>query len=331
MFFQGEDFWSVPADPAAAVNRVANETAGGAAAAAQTLATVDVNATGPDQPPYYALLQFPGQPAARFSLSTALVAANRPNLAAFMSVSSDPEDYGTLRVLQMPPNNQPSGPGLIANQILANKDVADALFSLGRNGRKLTFGNLLLLPVGEGLLAVQPLYVSQQGAGGFPTLQRIIVSFGAQTASGASLGQALTALLAQTDPTAPPPDVPADDDPGGADDAHPVADRRRGAAGRPGRRGAGRRRGVHRRPGGAAAGRLRRVRAPAGPAARGAGPAQRAAGRRLRQRTSTARSLRGPGRRASGAVAAGGQDAAVCTSRPASRTVCAATRGGAAR
>ena len=217
VFFQGEDFWSVPADPAAAVNRVANETAAGTAQAAQTLATVDVNANGPDQPPYYALLQFPGQPRARFSLSTALVAANRPNLAAFVSVSSDPEDYGTLRVLQMPPNNQPSGPGLIANQILANKDVADALFSLGRNGRKLTFGNLLLLPVGNGLLAVQPLYVSQQGAGGFPTLQRIIVSFGAQTASGASLSQALTALLAQTDPgAAPPPSTPTPPDPSGS-------------------------------------------------------------------------------------------------------------------
>jgi len=217
VFFQGEDFWSVPADPAAAVNRVANEQAQGAGqAAAATLASVDVNATGPDQPPYYALLQFPGQPAARFSLSTALVAANRPNLAAFMSVSSDPEDYGVLRVLQMPPNNQPSGPGLIANQILANPDVADALFSLGRNGRRLTFGNLLLLPVGEGLLAVQPLYVSQQGAGGFPTLQRIIVSFGTQTASGATLGEALTALLAETDPGSPPPTglpTPPDDDP----------------------------------------------------------------------------------------------------------------------
>ena len=228
VFFQGEDFWSVPADPAAAVNRVANEQAAGTATTAVAPAAVDVSADGPDQPPYYALLQFPGQPAARFSLSTSLVAANRPNLAAFLSVSSDPDDYGKLRVLRMPRSDQPEGPGLIANQILANKDVADALFSLGRNGRKLTFGNLLFLPVGGGLLAVQPLYVSQQGAGGFPTLQRIIVSYGAQTASGATFGQALTALLSQTNPgqlpTTPTPTGSASPSPSPSGTPRPPAD-----------------------------------------------------------------------------------------------------------
>ena len=194
-FYNKEDFWAVPRDPADAVNRAAN--AGDAAAAAPAAGNLQEQvATAPPQPPYYALLQFPGQPASRFSLSTSFVALGRPNLTAFASVSSDPEDYGVIRVLELEANDVP-GPGQVANQFLTNPQVAESLLALRRNGTNLTFGNLLTLPVGGGLLYVQPVFVRAQGGESFPTLQRVIVSFGTDTASEPTLPEALDSLFGE--------------------------------------------------------------------------------------------------------------------------------------
>ncbi len=191
-FYNKEDFWAVPRDPADAVNRAAN--AGDAAAPPAAGNLVEQVAQGQPQPPYYALLQFPGERTSRFSLSTSFVALGRPNLTAFASVSSDPQDYGTIRVLELDANDVP-GPGQVANQFLTNPQVAESLLALRRNGTNLTFGNLLTLPVGGGLLYVQPVFVRAQGGESFPTLQRVIVSFGTETASEPTLPQALDSLF----------------------------------------------------------------------------------------------------------------------------------------
>ena len=70
-------------------------------------APIAAAAGGPAQPPYYSSLRFPGDDSARFRLSTSFVFRQRPNLAAFASVSSDESDYGTIRVLQLPRGNPP--------------------------------------------------------------------------------------------------------------------------------------------------------------------------------------------------------------------------------
>ncbi len=194
-FYNKEDFWRVPVDPAEGANRTA-----GSASAQQAPAVPAQVAPGDqgtaDQPPYYSLLQFPGQPNVRFGLSTSFVGSNGANLSAFASVSSDEQDYGTIRVLRLPRGVTIDGPGQVVNQFLSNRQVADSLFALQRNG-KVTFGNLLTLPVADGLLYVQPVFVqASAGANAFPTLQQVIVSFGSQTVSRPTLGGALTALYA---------------------------------------------------------------------------------------------------------------------------------------
>jgi multidrug efflux pump subunit AcrA (membrane-fusion protein) len=73
------------------------------------------------------LLGSPGQPDARLSLTTSFVARARPNLAAFASVSSDPDYYGTIRVLQLPCNAVINGPGQVANLFLSTREVAEAV------------------------------------------------------------------------------------------------------------------------------------------------------------------------------------------------------------
>ena len=178
---------------------------------------VDVDADGPAQPPFYSILRFPEQESS-FRLSTSFNGLNRPNLAAFASVSSDPEDYGTIRVLEFPRQAPPNGPGQVANQFVSEQVVAESLFPFRQNRADVTFGNLLTLPAGQGLLYVQPVYVRAAGGESFPTLQRVLVSYGNEVAANTTLARSLADLFG-----APAPDEP--DEPTEA--ADPDADRHR--------------------------------------------------------------------------------------------------------
>ena len=162
-FYGKEDFWEVPADPtqdaASAFNRGTTRRRG-----------VDGSGDGPAQPPYYVLLQFPGQTGPSFSLTSTFVARGRPNLTAFAAVSSDPGDYGKIRVLQLPKGTVIPGPGLVANQFETNTEVSTKLSLLRSGGSEVVLGNLLTLPVGNGLLYIEPVYTQGKKEPKFPIL-----------------------------------------------------------------------------------------------------------------------------------------------------------------
>ena len=143
-------------------------------------ATTNSGGDGPAQPPYYVLLQFPGQDKPQFSLTSTFVARGRPNLTAFAAVSSDPGDYGKIRVLQLPKGTVIAGPGLVANQFESNTEVSTKLSLLRSGGSEVVLGNLLTLPVGNGLLYIEPVYTQGRKEPKFPILNCVIVSFGSK-------------------------------------------------------------------------------------------------------------------------------------------------------
>ena len=158
-FYGGQDFWRVPRDPS----------------------TFGANASA--QPPYYLTLQMPGASKASFSLTTPFVPrGGRENLSAFAVVNSDPgPDYGKITVLQLPRSTNIAGPSQVASNFEAKPEVANSLSLLRQGGSDVVLGNLLTLPVGGGLLYVQPVYVrATANTASYPLLQKVLVSFGDQ-------------------------------------------------------------------------------------------------------------------------------------------------------
>ena len=156
-FYGGQDFWRVPTDPSS------------------------LGANAGIQPPYYMTLKLPGQDKPAFSLTSSFVPrGNRQNLTAFASVNSDNgPDYGKISVLQLPRSTNISGPSQVASNFEAKPEVAQALSLLRQGGSDVVLGNLLTLPVGGGLLYVQPVYVrATANTSAYPLLQKVLVSFG---------------------------------------------------------------------------------------------------------------------------------------------------------
>jgi hypothetical protein len=158
-FYGGQDFWRVPRDPS----------------------TFGANAG--NQPPYYMTLQMPGATKSTFSLTTPFVPrGGRENLSAFAAVNSEAgPDYGKITVLQLPRSTNIAGPSQVASNFEAKPEVANSLSLLRQGGSDVVLGNLVTLPVGSGLLYVQPVYVrATSNTAAYPLLQKVLVSFGDQ-------------------------------------------------------------------------------------------------------------------------------------------------------
>src|SRR5262249_31937449 len=185
-FFNNQGFWDVPNDP-----------------------TRD---NQQPQQPYYLIAQVPGQETGSFQLTSALNQFQRQNMASYLSVSSDPADYGTFRVLKLPNDTSILGPTQIFANFNSNEIIKKDVSLLNQNGSKVVFGNLLTLPVGNGLMYVMPVYV--QGSGSpYPLLRRVIVAFGDNVAYETTINEALDKVFGpgsggQTPPATPSPTSP---------------------------------------------------------------------------------------------------------------------------
>jgi uncharacterized membrane protein (UPF0182 family) len=172
VFFTNDDFWNVPADPTQ-------------------------NQQGVDQPPYYVLAGPPnGRGDAEFQLTSALVSLRRPFLAAYISVGSDPQDYGKIRVLELPGESQTLGPEQVQNRFVSSADVSRELNLLRQSETDVRYGNLLTLPVGGGLLYVEPVYIERANRqAAFPQLNRVLVAYGDRIGYAATLRDALNQVF----------------------------------------------------------------------------------------------------------------------------------------
>ena len=176
-FYSSDDQWITPPDPTSAT---ANPTL---------------------QPPYYLTMQVPGTDKPAFTLYSTFIPrasgeSSRNVLTGYLAVNSDAgPDYGKLTLLTLPSQDTVPGPGQVQAQFDSDAAVGQALNLLRQGQTDVISGNLLTLPVGGGLLYVQPVYVQSTGDTSYPLLRKVLVSFGDQIAFEDTLDQALDKLF----------------------------------------------------------------------------------------------------------------------------------------
>ncbi|HZA75082.1 MAG TPA: UPF0182 family protein [Acidimicrobiales bacterium] len=216
-FFNQDDAWRVARDPGTAgadpSTQVTNEQGQVTGAQAPRIA------------PYYQLLQLPN--ASGEVSAEAEMVLMRPfvpfseddrtqRLTAFMAARMDPGHYGELVVYEMPPGDLPDGPGLAAAAIVADQNVARDQTELGQRGSEVLYGNLLLVPIDNALLYVQPFYVVPEAeTRQIAQLERVIATFGEEVVIENTLQEALLALFGEEVPTQERPDEPSAEEPEG--------------------------------------------------------------------------------------------------------------------
>ena len=184
-FFSGEDFWQTPVDPTES----------------QKAQKEDIL-----QPPYYLTLQTGDAKKPVFSLVSTYIPAGkitREILTGFLSVDSDAGDtpgkigpnYGKLRLQELPKVSNVPGPGQAQNNFNANANVSKELNLLESGSTKVKRGNLLTLPLGGGLVYIEPVYVQSSGSTSYPLLKKVLVAFGDQVGFADTLDEALNQVF----------------------------------------------------------------------------------------------------------------------------------------
>ena len=158
---------------------------------------------------YYVIMRMPGEPEAEFLLLQPMVPLNRPNMISWVAARMDEPNYGATRVYRFPSDTSIFGPAQIEARIVQDPLISQQFTLWSQGGSTVIQGNLIVVPVDDSLIYLQPVYLqSQQSA--FPEFQRIIVASPRQVVWAETLGEALDLLLEAEGeaPTTPPTPTP---------------------------------------------------------------------------------------------------------------------------
>ena len=155
------------------------------------------------------IMRMPGEPEAEFLLLQPMVPLNRPNMISWVAARMDEPNYGATRVYRFPSDTSIFGPAQIEARIVQDPLISQQFTLWSQGGSTVIQGNLIVVPVDDSLIYLQPVYLqSQQSA--FPEFQRIIVASPRQVVWAETLGEALDLLLvAEGGPSPGPTPTPA--------------------------------------------------------------------------------------------------------------------------
>lgn len=193
-FYAKEDVWGIPINPTQSDNATSVEKS-------------------PLVEPTYLLITLPGETEPEFVLSRPFSPRARNNMIALMIARSDPEHYGEFLTLDFPSGKQVPGPIQVDNAINQDVEISQTLTLLRQGGSTVDFGSLVILPVEDSILYVQPLFVTAESVG-IPELKRVVLALGEDVVMEETFEEALASLFGLD---AQPTDIPTPTPSGGGD------------------------------------------------------------------------------------------------------------------
>ncbi|HEY9808709.1 MAG TPA: UPF0182 family protein [Halomicronema sp.] len=144
--------------------------------------------------PYYLIMKLPTAESEEFILLHPFTPTKRTNLIAWLAGRLDRNGYGTLLLYQFPKQRLVFGPEQIEARINQDPAISQQISLWNRQGSKVIQGNLLVIPIENSLLYVEPLYL-EATQNSLPTLVRVIVAYENSIAMAETLEQALEAVF----------------------------------------------------------------------------------------------------------------------------------------
>ena len=167
-FYHREDQWQIPPD----------------------------GARGERPNPYlrHIILRLPGEQSPEFIYMTPFTPRGKDNLAAWMVARMDGDHYGEMVVYRFPKQSLVYGPKQVANRINQDTDISRELTLWDQKGSQVIRGELLVIPIEESLIYVQPIFLRAEG-GTIPELKRVVIAHGNRVVMSETLERGLAQLF----------------------------------------------------------------------------------------------------------------------------------------
>jgi uncharacterized membrane protein (UPF0182 family) len=149
---------------------------------------------GTPMDPFYVLMKLPGEPKEDFMLMLPFTPRNKDNMIGWMAASSDPADYGRRIVYTFPKQKLVLGPQQVSARVNQDPLISQQLTLWNQRGSSVIFGNMLVIPIENSIVYVQPLYLQAEKTA-MPQLTRVLVAYGDSVAMQPDLTSALAAVF----------------------------------------------------------------------------------------------------------------------------------------
>lgn len=152
--------------------------------------------------PYYLITSLPNEPSEEFILLLPYTPRQRTNLIAWLAARSDGENYGKLLLYEFPKQQLVYGTEQIEARINQDPVISQQISLWNRQGSRAIQGNLLIVPIEQSLLYVEPIYLEAE-QNSLPTLVRVVVAYENRIVMAETLDQALRAIFQTPETTTP--------------------------------------------------------------------------------------------------------------------------------
>jgi uncharacterized membrane protein (UPF0182 family) len=166
--------------------------------------------------PYYVNMRLPGESDTEFVLMMPYTPSTKQNMVAWLYARNDGEHYGELGVYKFPKQRLVYGPMQVESRIDQDPTISQQLSLWNQRGSQVIRGNLLVIPVDNAILYVEPIYL-QAEASQLPELRRVIVAYGNRIAMAETLAAALAQVMGAGEAIEPPADSQVGELPVGQD------------------------------------------------------------------------------------------------------------------
>jgi uncharacterized protein len=193
--FTGNDAWSLPVDPST-ISRGDQVTnlLNGDSFNQQTQKFVYLNQILP----YYMLTRLPGEDDLSYLLLQPFTPSSKKNMSSFLVADSTPGRYGRLVDFRMPQGELVDGTEQVGQRIEQDAEISQQLTLWDSQGSKVIKGDLLVIPIEESVLYLQPIFLEAE-EGGFPEFRRVAVVFGDRVEWDDTLDGALARVFGVVD------------------------------------------------------------------------------------------------------------------------------------
>jgi uncharacterized protein len=177
VFFKNGDVWSVPQN--------ASSTSGS-------------GANPPQQLPleaYYVQMRMPGSTNPEFLLLQPMAPSGRKNMIAWVAAHNDPATYGKVDVVDFPVGSNVFGPEQMEGKVASNTQISGQITLWAQGGSQVILGNLLVIPLQDSLLYVEPVYLVSTN-NPIPAFVKVVVGTPSQVVWGDTLQDALSQIYA---------------------------------------------------------------------------------------------------------------------------------------
>lgn len=156
-----------------------------------------------DIAPYYSMMKLENEDSEEMLLTIPYTLTNKDNMVAWLAVRNEWDNYGRLQVYKFPKDINVYGPMQVENRINSDMEISKELNLWSQGGSKVIRGNMIVVPIKNSIMYVEPIYITSSNQSALPELKQVVVAYNEKIVMKSTLSDAIYALFGEKAPQEP--------------------------------------------------------------------------------------------------------------------------------